>query len=200
MSLNVEGAGKAGCPLHPQPSARKMKAHQHSHHRFNRISPAFPARVVLTVSFVLSPVTWPFCHRRRRDAKHRRQLDTCLGVSGPHDFAVRLKLIRLLSQDVHRIPRPTFRDDGEAPLLSGAGRGDMPLIWGFEQRRRPAADWHDGQIAHNAHAHIARRASSILAASARSGSEPVPPFFSRMVGCIGEVAREPVGDLRPGGL
>jgi hypothetical protein len=59
-SLNIEGAGKAGCPLHPQPGVRKMKAHQHSHHRFNRISPAFPARVVLTVSFVLSPVSMTF--------------------------------------------------------------------------------------------------------------------------------------------
>ena len=97
LSLNVEGAGKAGCLLHPQPGVRKMKAHQPSHHRFNRVIPAFPARVVLTVSFVLSPETWLCCLRHRRDAKHRRQLDTCLGVSGPHDFAVRLKLIRLLS-------------------------------------------------------------------------------------------------------
>ena len=66
LSLNVEGAGKAGCLLHPQPGVRKMKAHQHSHHRFNRVIPAFPARVVLTVSFVLSPATWLCCHRHRR--------------------------------------------------------------------------------------------------------------------------------------
>jgi hypothetical protein len=45
--------------------------------------------MVLTVSFVLSPVTGLYCHRRRRDAEHRRQLDISVGMSGPHDFAVR---------------------------------------------------------------------------------------------------------------
>jgi hypothetical protein len=29
-----EGAGKAGCPLHPQPRVRNNKAHERSHHRF----------------------------------------------------------------------------------------------------------------------------------------------------------------------
>ena len=51
------GRRESRMPLHPQPGVRKMKAHQHSHHRFNRISPAFPARVDLTGSFVLSPVS-----------------------------------------------------------------------------------------------------------------------------------------------
>jgi hypothetical protein len=32
-------------------------------------------RMVLTVSFVLFPAIGLSCHRRRRDAKHRRQLD-----------------------------------------------------------------------------------------------------------------------------
>ena len=40
-----------------------------------------------TVSFVLSPVTGLFCHRRRRNCF--RQLDASVGASGPHDFAVR---------------------------------------------------------------------------------------------------------------
>jgi len=34
----------------------------------------------------------------------------------------------------------------------------MLLIWGFEQVRRPAAQWHDGQFTHDTHAQIARRA------------------------------------------
>jgi hypothetical protein len=57
VAQKTEGAGKAGCWSHPQPGVRKMKAHQPSRHRFNRVIPAFPARVVLTVSFVLSPVS-----------------------------------------------------------------------------------------------------------------------------------------------
>ena len=38
----TEGAGKAGCPMHPQPRVRSKKAHEHSHHRFTgmtRLSP-----------------------------------------------------------------------------------------------------------------------------------------------------------------
>jgi hypothetical protein len=37
--------------------------------------PAFPHAMVLTVSFVLSPVIGLSCHRHWRDAKHHRQLD-----------------------------------------------------------------------------------------------------------------------------
>jgi hypothetical protein len=40
--------------------------------------------------FVLSPVTGLFCHRHRRNSF--RQLDTSVGASGPHDFAVRVEL------------------------------------------------------------------------------------------------------------
>jgi hypothetical protein len=50
--------------------------------------PAFPARLVLTVSFVLFPVIGLFCHRCQRDAKHRRQRDASVEASEPHDFAV----------------------------------------------------------------------------------------------------------------
>jgi hypothetical protein len=54
--------------------------------------------MVLTVSFVISPVTGLCCHRRQRDAKknsrHHRQLDASVGASGPHDFAVRVGIVR----------------------------------------------------------------------------------------------------------
>src|SRR5579872_5346715 len=39
----------------------------------------------------------------------------------------------LRRQSVHRIPRPTFRDDREAPLLMGA---TMRVIWGCDQLRQ----------------------------------------------------------------
>jgi hypothetical protein len=45
--------------------------------------------MVLTGSFVLSPVTGLCCHRHRRDAKHHRRFDASVGASGPHDFTVR---------------------------------------------------------------------------------------------------------------
>jgi hypothetical protein len=42
-------------------------------------------------------------------------LDTSVGVSGPHDFAVRLRYLRLGTVRVHRI-LPRVRDDRVSPL------------------------------------------------------------------------------------
>src|ERR1700731_4327116 len=50
-------------------------------------SPGIPRAMVLTVSFVLSPVTGLSCHRRLADTPAK--LDASVGASGPHDFAVR---------------------------------------------------------------------------------------------------------------
>ena len=69
--------------------------------------------MVLTVSFVLSPVIGLFCHRRRWSYLHR--LDASVEASGPHDFAVRLSAIRQRRIRVHRIP-PRVRDDRDTPL------------------------------------------------------------------------------------
>ena len=46
--------------MHPQPRVRMKKARKQSHHRFTGNDPAFPARMVLTVSFVLSSVSRAF--------------------------------------------------------------------------------------------------------------------------------------------
>jgi hypothetical protein len=51
----TEGAGKAGCSMHPQPRAQRWKAHE----LVTTGSPSssgLPCAMVLTVSFVLSPV------------------------------------------------------------------------------------------------------------------------------------------------
>jgi hypothetical protein len=94
----------------------------HGHAGNTRHSP----RNGFTVSFALSPVTGLVCHRHRQSCFC--QLDTSVGASGPHDFAVRK-------------PAPS----SEAPLASTASRltfvtiakrpserrddGDMRLIW-----------------------------------------------------------------------
>jgi hypothetical protein len=49
-----EGAGNAGCPRHPQPRV-VVKNTRVSHHRYPG-TPGIPCAMVLTVSFVLSPV------------------------------------------------------------------------------------------------------------------------------------------------
>jgi hypothetical protein len=51
-SLRTEGAGKAGCRLHPRSCDKNARVD----HRFNRITPAFPAQW-FTAYFVLSPVS-----------------------------------------------------------------------------------------------------------------------------------------------
>jgi hypothetical protein len=80
--------------------------------------------MVLTVSFVLFPVIGLSCHRRRRDAKHHRQLDIGVEISEPHDFAVCGSRSRQARAPHPSHPAPNVRDDREAPLLSGAGRGE----------------------------------------------------------------------------
>ncbi len=61
-----EGVGNAGCPLHPQRRVHFVLVEAHEQQRVHRNHPAFPHAMVLTVSFVLSPVTGLFCHRRQR--------------------------------------------------------------------------------------------------------------------------------------
>ena len=97
---------------HPQPrvqkKARELVTTDTPKH------PAFPHAMVLTVSFVLSPVIGLFCHRRLRiefanlTPASRRQ-DHTTSPSASH--AIRQKRIR-----VHRIP-PRVRDDRDTPLM-----------------------------------------------------------------------------------
>jgi hypothetical protein len=75
--------------------------------------------MVLTVSFVLSPVTGLDCHRRL-SGSFPQKLDASVGASGPHDFAVRISFVRQRSFGVHRIPHPTLMTMANAPLV-GAG-------------------------------------------------------------------------------
>ena len=66
------------------------------------------------------------CHRRRWNGFH--QLDASIGVSGPHDFAVRFRAIRQRHIHVHRIPSRAC-DDRETPLVPGRDQIDILLIW-----------------------------------------------------------------------
>ena len=80
-------------------------------------TPAFPHAVVLTVSFVISPVIGLCCHRRFACAK----LDASVEAPGPHDFAVRVQpRSSAVPNSVHRIP-PRVRDDRERPLVGRDG-------------------------------------------------------------------------------
>src|SRR3979490_706584 len=86
--------------------------------------------MVLTVSFVLSPVTMLGCHRRLR---FTRQLDASVGASGPHDFAVRFSILRpalaclTLPRPSH--PAPTSVTIAKRPSVWDGMEVDIDLIW-----------------------------------------------------------------------
>jgi hypothetical protein len=78
-----------GVQPHPQPRVQMKKAHEHSHHRFaetirHSLRDGFSGflRALSGDRAFLSPSS-------ARCEKHRRQLDTSVEASRPHDFAVR---------------------------------------------------------------------------------------------------------------
>jgi hypothetical protein len=87
--------------------------------------------MVLTAYFVLSPATGLFCHRRL--AENSAKLDTSVGVSGPHDFAVRFGSTRLAPPPRPPHPAPNVRDVRETPLYRDGTAKVVPLIWGWRQ-------------------------------------------------------------------
>ena len=84
-----------------------------------------------TAYSALSLVTGLVCHHRRRDAKHRRQLDASVGASGPHGFAIRFGATRHDAPKRPPHPAPNVRDDRDTPLLARAGRASYRLICWF---------------------------------------------------------------------
>src|SRR5207245_2125019 len=88
-------------------------------------SPGIPRAMVLTVSFVLSPVTGLVCHRHQRS--RLRELDASVGASGPHDFAVRVSAIRQRRRRVHRIPRPTSVTIAKRPSEEAGPNRHIPV-------------------------------------------------------------------------
>src|ERR1700737_1087492 len=102
MSLENRGRRESRVPVAPAASRGKLKNHTSIVTTGSPETPGLPCAMVLTVSFVLSPVTGLFCHRRLSD--NSAKLDASVGASGPHDFAVRADAVRRQHLRVHRIP------------------------------------------------------------------------------------------------
>jgi hypothetical protein len=122
-----EGAGKAGCPLHPQPRVRE-KSTRASHHRF-----AGHTRPSLRNGFNGLLRSLPGdrlgCLRRRGHAKASHRLGTSIGVSGRYDFAVHFRAARPQGTKTSTASRPAFVTMANAPLAGEMGRGckaDLP--------------------------------------------------------------------------
>jgi hypothetical protein len=78
--------------------------------------PAFPARWCYGL-YVIFPGTGLSCPRRTQ-ASSACELDTSVGVSGPHDFAVRADDARLAPSSRPSQPSLTRRDDRDTPSAS----------------------------------------------------------------------------------
>jgi hypothetical protein len=124
-SEKSEGAGKTGCALHPRSRVHKCTKRRTRAYRFSGGNPAFPAQWFTAYS-ALSPVTGLSCHRRL--ARLHAKLDTSVGVSGPHDFAVRISTFRQARIHVHRIPFPTSVTTAKRPSCGNRMAGVLDLI------------------------------------------------------------------------
>jgi hypothetical protein len=125
-SEQQEGAGKAGCALHPRSRVQKCTKKRTRAYRFSGGIPAFPAQW-FTAYTGLSPVTGLSCHRHPREVLLPANLTP---ASGRQDHtaspsAATAFVMRRLR--VHRIP-PRVRDDRDPPLSSGETREARSLI------------------------------------------------------------------------
>src|SRR5438477_9334145 len=82
--------------------------------------------MVLTVSFVLSPVIGLSCHRHRQVTTC--QLDAGVEASGPHDFAVRFTCCSSAAPSASIASRPAFVTIASRPSVEQDGRV-IGLIW-----------------------------------------------------------------------
>jgi hypothetical protein len=101
--------------------------------------------MVLTVSFGLSSVTGLSCHRRLR----KLPLADLTPASGRQDHTTSPSAGRRRSSPTSPASiasRTQRRDDAQRPSWWARDKWNLSLIWGSDQGRRPAANWHDGQI------------------------------------------------------
>src|SRR6202011_1489874 len=145
----TEGAGNAGCPLHPQPRVRNKTKHtsivttgppdsaRHSlRNGFSGLLRALPGdRACLSPSSCGS-----LMHLTRLGGCISAKLDASVGAPEPHDFAVRFSILRparlvtahgkpalppprapMPPRPPH--PVPNVRDDRETPLCGTGRRG-----------------------------------------------------------------------------
>src|SRR6202163_2690098 len=120
-----EGVGNAGCPLHPRPRVHFVLVERTRVTTSTPESPGIPARNGFNAYVALSSVTGLFCHRRLRikfclspvGPTQLRRLDTSVGVSGPHDFAVRCNISR---------PRAVDHSQAHHPPCNPAARKTLP--------------------------------------------------------------------------
>src|SRR5258705_1393435 len=126
LTLQSEGAGNAGCTLHPRSRVQKCAKGAHEHTGSAEASDIPCAMVLRLIS--CSPRRTGLVVTVAREKLASHELDASIGASGPHDFAVRIRAVRQRHIHVHRILSRVC-DDRETPLISEQDQIDILLIW-----------------------------------------------------------------------
>ena len=103
-ALKEEGAGKAGCALHPRSRVQLCIEDAHMSIQVQRWNSDFPTPVDYGL-YVLTPAIGFACHRRQQN--YYRRLDTNLEASAPHVFTIRARLALVFATCAP--PHPTSR-------------------------------------------------------------------------------------------
>ena len=88
---------------------------------------------------MISPVNGFLATVALAENRFPRELDTSAGVSGPHDFAVRVSAVRPAAPPHPSHPVPYVRDDRETPLMWDGTR------WTRQRRKTNGANA-DGEV------------------------------------------------------
>ena len=102
-------------------------------YRFSGSSPAFPAQWFYSLYRALHGETWLVCHRRPRDTKHHRELDTCHWGVRTTRLCRPLQPRSSVAAFASTAPRPNVSDDGQRPLSRDGMAGNKQLIWVWSQ-------------------------------------------------------------------
>jgi len=102
-----EGAGKTGCALHPRSRVQTVHQKTHTSIQVQREHPWPSLRSGFTTYFVLSPVNG-FVATVAPEKLASQELDASTAASGPHDFAVRIRRVRLFAPFASTASHRTF--------------------------------------------------------------------------------------------
>ena len=142
--LGTEGAGKTGCALHPRSRVPNAQTKTHTSIQVQRRQSGLPCAMVLTVSFVLSPVTGLVCHRRLRKLPSANL--TPASGRQDHTTSPSASASPVSRAAASIASRPYVRDVRVTPLCVGRDARDIDSIWGGgEAESFLSEDW-TGQI------------------------------------------------------
>src|ERR1700682_5301067 len=137
--LQSEGAGNAGRPMRPIAACAMSVIELHALVRSHRNHPAFPTQWFTAYLYRALPGERLFCHRRL--ARLLARLDTSTAMSGPHDFAVRIRRFRQRRHPRPPHPRPTLMTLRNAPLSGRDAKSYSLICTSEKQKYLCKGDW-----------------------------------------------------------